>query len=242
MAVPPGIQAEIDRLRAEIRHHEHRYYVLDSPEIADAEFDRADAAAAGAGGRAPRAGHRRLAHPARRRRAARGLPGPRPLRARCSAWTTPTPWRKCSEFDARARRLAPGTDFAYSAELKFDGLSMALLYEGGRLERAVTRGDGVRGEVVTPNVRTIRTIPLALADRTPDAAEAGSTRRSATIEVRGEVIMPLAELRGAEPRPQGARRAALRQPAQRRRRHHPHPRPAGGGRAASWISTPGACW
>ena len=190
MAVPPGIQAEIERLRAEIRHHEHRYYVLDSPEIADAEFDRLMRRL-----RELEAAHPEAVTPDSPTQRVGGEPAEgfpvhvhsAPMLSLDNAYS----FEEVREFDARARRLVPGTDFAYSAELKFDGLSMALLYEGGRLERAVTRGDGVRGEIVTPNVRTIRTIPLALADRTPKRPNSLDPL-SVVIEVRGEVIMPLA--------------------------------------------------
>ena len=190
MAVPPGIQAEIDRLRAQIRHHEHRYYVLDSPEISDYEFDRLmrrlrELEAAHPEAVAPDSPTQRVGG-----EPAEGFPvhvHSAPMLSLDNAYSID----EVKEFDARARRLVPGTEFAYAAELKFDGLSMALLYEGGRLERAVTRGDGVRGEVVTPNVRTIRTIPLALEDRTSGRPNPLDPR-SVPLEVRGEVIMPLA--------------------------------------------------
>src|SRR5439155_12664395 len=96
-------------------------------------------------------------------------------------------------FDERVRKgVALGDALvAYVAELKIDGLSIALTYEDGRLVRGATRGDGVRGEDVTPNVRTIRRIPLALRRRVK-GADPGQTPSAGRIEVRGEVYLPRA--------------------------------------------------
>jgi len=170
-------------LRAEIRRHEHAYYVLNAPEIADAEFDAllrqlqdlekkhpelvtADSPTQRVGG-AP----------------AEGLPTARhrePMLSLDNAYDE----ADARAFDERLRRALGAGDEAlgYVAELKIDGLSIALTYGAdGALLRGVTRGDGVQGEDVTPNVRTIRALPLRLH---------GGPGRA--IEVRGELFLPRA--------------------------------------------------
>jgi DNA ligase (NAD+) len=170
-------------LRARIRYHEDRYYILNDPEIADAEFDAlmkaleelerehpdlvtADSPTQRVGGR-PVEGFEAVEHQA-------------PMLSLENSYSAD----ELTAFDERLRR-ALGADRAspppieYVAELKVDGLSLALSYEDGRLVRGVTRGDGFRGEDVTSNVRTIRAIPLALSSPIPGR-----------LEVRGEVFMP----------------------------------------------------
>lgn len=195
MPVPSEVIGEIERLRREIRHHEYRYYILSDPEIADYEFDRLmrrlqeleasypeavmpDSPTQRVGGE-PVAAFDISIHAT-------------PMLSLDNAYSL----AELTEFDGRVRRLLPDVDFAYTAEVKFDGLSMSLLYAGGRLLRAVTRGDGTRGEVVTSNVRTIRTIPLVLDKPAPPArpGTAGAPSpdpRADAFEVRGEVIMPI---------------------------------------------------
>ena len=170
-------------LRDQIRHHEERYYVHDDPEIADAEFDtlvrelRAleaahpelvtpDSPTQRVGGR-PVEGFATVAHRA-------------PMLSLDNAYTE----EELRAFDERVRKGLGGgsAPVTYVAELKIDGLSIALTYEGGVLVRGATRGDGVRGEDVTSNVRTIRAIPLRLRQGTP----------AGTLEVRGEVFLPRA--------------------------------------------------
>ena len=151
----------IDDLREQIRHHEYRYYVLDDPEISDAEFDvlanelkaleaahpeliTPDSPTQRVGGK-PREGFVKVEHSA-------------PMLSLDNAYNE-------DELRAWARRAAElaGTDkIEYVCELKLDGLSMALRYAGGVLERAITRGDGSIGEEVTLNVRTIRSVPLSI--------------------------------------------------------------------------------
>jgi DNA ligase (NAD+) len=167
----------IARLRAEIRHHEERYYVLADPEIADAEFDAlmrelerleadhpdlvtADSPTQRVAGR-PVEGFDTVQHAA-------------PMLSLDNAYNE----EELRAFDERVRNGLSAGDVAYIAELKIDGLSIALTYEDGRLVRGATRGDGVQGEDVTPNVRVIRAIPLALA-----GAPAGR------LEVRGEIFL-----------------------------------------------------
>jgi DNA ligase (NAD+) len=169
----------IDELRRLIRHHEERYYILADPEIADAEFDALmrelerleaenpdlvtrESPTQRVGGRVA-AGFETVEHL-------------EPMLSLDNAYSE----EELRAFDDRVRRGldAPG-DVAYVVELKIDGLSMALTYDNGVLVRGATRGDGVRGEDVTFNVRTIRAIPLRL----PAVV-------SGRLEVRGEVYLP----------------------------------------------------
>jgi len=183
MPARKSMQSEIEKLRGEIRRHEHLYYVLDEPEISDAAYDRmmnrlkaleaehpemvsADSPTQRVGG-APREGFETVTHR-------------RPMISLDNAYS----YEELRDFDRRVLELAGRERVEYVTEHKYDGLSLALLYEGGRLERGVTRGDGTRGEDVTPNVRTIRSIPLVL-----DGAAAKKWRLPASLEVRGEVIM-----------------------------------------------------
>lgn len=174
----------IAELRARIRHHEERYFVLASPEISDAEFDALmreleelerqnpdlvtpDSPTRRVGGR-PAEGFPTVAHAM-------------PLLSLDNTYRE----EELRAFDDRVRRglgEQPEQPIPYVTELKIDGLSIALTYENGVLVRGVTRGDGVRGEDVTANVRTIRVIPLGLrGDRRPTPA--------GTVEVRGEVYL-----------------------------------------------------
>ncbi|MBN2432668.1 MAG: NAD-dependent DNA ligase LigA [Acidobacteria bacterium] len=192
MAVPPEIQARMDELRREIRRHEYLYYVRDDPEISDYEFDQlmrelqqleahhpaavtSDSPTRRVGGQ-PADGFETHAHHV-------------PMLSLDNAYSL----AEVREFDARLRRLLPATDFTYAVELKFDGLSMSLMYRDGLLERAVTRGDGSRGEVVTANIRTVRSIPLRLEARSTNTAAEQPAGAAATdsLVVRGEILMPL---------------------------------------------------
>ena len=183
MAAGKSAAREIEKLRAELRRHEHLYYVLDEPEISDAAFDRLmnrlkaleaenprlitpDSPTQRVGG-TPREGFETVVHR-------------RPMISLDNAYS----YDDLREFDRRVRELAGRERIDYVTEHKYDGLSLALIYQGGRLARGVTRGDGARGEDVTPNVRTIRSIPLVL-----DAAVMKKCKLPADLEVRGEVIM-----------------------------------------------------
>lgn len=170
----------IAELRRLIRHHEERYYVLNDPEISDADFDQLVKAL-----EALEREHPELVTPdsPTQRVAGRPVEGfptvehAEPMLSLDNAYTE----EELREFDERVRKgLAAGdARVAYVAELKIDGLSIALTYEDGRLVRGVTRGDGTRGEEVTVNVRTIRAVPLRLKGN-------GGGR----LEVRGEVYFP----------------------------------------------------
>lgn len=173
-----SVHEAMERLRSELRRHEHLYYVLDRPEISDAEYDGMmrelqrlerehpeipvppDSPTLRVGG-APREGFVKVRH------SAAMLSLDNALNA-----------GELAEFNRRVADLLGGQPYRYAAELKLDGLSMAAHYEDGLLKQAITRGDGLEGEDVTSNARTIRTLPL----RVEGAAWA-------RFEVRGEVIM-----------------------------------------------------
>jgi len=173
-------------LRARIRHHEERYYVHDDPEITDADFDALMREL-----RALEDQHPELADPASPTQRVGGRPAEgfdtvrhmAPMLSLDNAYSAD----ELREFHGRICRaldLAPETPLDYVAELKIDGLSIALTYEHGRLVRGVTRGDGTQGEDVTHNVRVIKAIPLKLHGAPP-----------AVVEIRGEVYFPLADFR-----------------------------------------------
>src|ERR1035437_463755 len=170
----PAVEIEI--LREELRRHERLYYVLDQPEITDAEYDALmrrlrqledqfpelatpDSPTQRVGGK-PREGFVKVRHSS-------------PMMSLDNALNE----GELRDFDRRVRELLEGVEFRYVAELKLDGLSMAAHYREGRFTQAITRGDGEVGEDVTENARTIRSLPL----RVPDGPE--------QFEVRGEVIL-----------------------------------------------------
>ena len=182
---PP--QEHIARLRDAIRHHEECYYVLNAPEISDEEFDRLLHEL-----ERLEAEHPDLVTPdsPTQRVAGRPIDGFVTVDHVAQMLSLDNTYNddELKAFDERVRKgaAAPGepadeAPVTYVAELKIDGLSIALTYEDGRLVRGATRGDGMRGEDVTANVRTIRAIPLALRGG-PDGR----------IEVRGEVYLPRA--------------------------------------------------
>src|ERR1700730_13007676 len=183
MAKAAAAEQEIEELRDKIRHHDYRYYVLDDPEVSDAAYDRLmnrlkeleaanpklitpDSPSARVGG-APRAGFQTLRHA-------------RPMWSLDNAFS----YDALRDFDRRVRQGIGREKIEYVAEHKFDGLSIALHYEDGVLVRGITRGDGTMGEDVTPNVSTIRSIPLRI-----DAALLKKSMLRGTFEVRGEVLM-----------------------------------------------------
>src|SRR5580700_5641490 len=183
MSKNAALAKEIERLREKIRHHEYLYHVADDPEISDAEFDKLmnrlkkveaehpdlvtpDSPTQRVGG-APREGFQAVPHRT-------------PMISLDNAFS----FEELANFDRRVRELTGREKVEYVTEHKFDGLSMSLIYEKGALVRAVTRGDGTTGEDVTPNVRTIRSIPLWI-----DAAQLKKAGIANNFEVRGEAIM-----------------------------------------------------
>jgi DNA ligase (NAD+) len=183
---PTDIERKIGKLRETIQRHEHLYYVLDAPEISDAEYDRLvqelkkleeahpemitpDSPTQRVGGK-PREGFVKASHS-------------RPMLSLDNAFNE----EELRAWDRRVHELAGTDKIDYVCELKLDGMSLALWYKNGKLERGITRGDGSVGEDVTSNVRTMRTVPLSVS-----AAALKKAGIPADFEVRGEVIMPLA--------------------------------------------------
>ncbi len=179
MSVPAEVRQRVKALREQIRYHDHKYYVENAPEISDAEYDALFREL----GELETA-HPELITPDSPTQRVAGEPvelfasvAHRVAMLSLDNVTTPEGLR---EFEERIGRALPGTAFEYVCEPKIDGLGVALLYEAGRLARGATRGDGRRGEDVTANLRTIRSIPLALR---------GELARLRELEVRGEVFM-----------------------------------------------------
>jgi DNA ligase (NAD+) len=179
-STPP--EQRLKELRDAIRHHEERYYVLSDPEISDEEFDRLLHEL-----EALEADHPDLvtSDSPTQRVAGRPVEGFAPVEHLAPMLSLDNAYNEdeLRAFDERVRRGAGigEAPVPYVAELKIDGLSIALTYVDGALRRGATRGDGVRGEEVTTNVRTIRAIPLRLRGGPPGR-----------IEVRGEVYLPRA--------------------------------------------------
>ena len=196
-----AIARQIEKLREEIRHHEELYYVYDSPEISDREYDALlerlqklehdnpdlvtpDSPTQRVGGR-PAEGFEEVVHS-------------RQMMSLDNSYNID----ELRAFDERCRRLAEGRPLDYVAELKIDGLSLSLQYADGVLVRGVTRGDGRIGEDVTQNAKTIRSVPLRLKSK--------GKLIDSNIEVRGEVFIPrdVFEKTNAEREEQGEPRFA----------------------------------
>jgi len=177
------VKKEVEKLREEIRRHEYLYYVADEPEISDAAFDRLmsrlkeieaahpslvtpDSPSVRVGG-APREGFTTVKHA-------------RAMLSLDNAFS----YDALRDWDRRVREGSGQLVIEYIAEHKFDGLSISLQYEDGLLVRGVTRGDGTTGEDVTPNVKTIRSIPLRVEE-----GALKKTKLPRSFEVRGEIMM-----------------------------------------------------
>jgi DNA ligase (NAD+) len=187
MATPKNdLGRRVEALREKIRHHEYRYYVLDAPEITDAEFDQLmnelkqlevqnpllvvpDSPTQRVGGK-PREGFVKARHSS-------------PMLSLDNTYSED----ELRSWERRVHELSGRQDIQYVCELKLDGMSLALRYEDGKLVRGITRGDGTTGEDVTLNVRTVRSIPLSIPK--DKLKQAGIPQ---DFEVRGEMLMPLA--------------------------------------------------
>src|SRR5437588_8898208 len=180
------VAANIEALREKIRHHEYRYFVLDDPEISDFDFDKLveqlrkleaehpelitpDSPTQRVGGK-PREGVVKVAHSS-------------PMLSLDNTYSE----EELRAWERRVHELSGRKDVDYVCELKLDGMSLALVYEDGKLVRGITRGDGSVGEDVTLNVRTVRSVPLSIPKE--KLKQAGIP---ADFEVRGELLMPLA--------------------------------------------------
>src|SRR5271169_369302 len=180
------LQKKIDALRDKIRYHEHRYYVLDNPEISDAEFDKLMDELI-----ALEAAHPEFITSDSPTQRVGGKPSEEFAKVRHS---TPmlslgktTSEDELRDWERRVHELTGESRVDYVCELKLDGMSLALRFVGGKLTLGITRGDGAVGEDVTPNVRTVRSVPLTIPGKTLE--KAGLPR---DFEVRGELLMPLA--------------------------------------------------
>ena len=180
---------KIETLRDKIRHHEYLYYILDQPEISDLEFDKLmqqlkdietenpslitrDSPTQRVGGK-PREGFVKVRHSS-------------PMLSLDNTYSED----ELRAWERRVHELTGRNDVDYVCELKLDGMSLALTYEGGQLARGVTRGDGTTGEDVTLNVRTVRSVPLSIPK--DKLKKAGIPEN---FEVRGELLMPIASFR-----------------------------------------------
>jgi DNA ligase (NAD+) len=185
-AAGKDVEKKIESLREKIRHHEYLYYVLDHPEISDAEFDKlmqqlkdleaehpeliaADSPTQRVGGK-PREGFVKVPHST-------------PMLSLDNTYSE----EELRAWERRVHELSGQTEVDYVCELKLDGMSLALIYEDGKLVRGITRGDGSVGEDVTLNIRTVRSVPLSIPRE--KLKKAGIP---ANFEVRGELLMPLA--------------------------------------------------
>src|ERR1700740_1970878 len=180
------VAAKIEALREKIRHHEYRYFVLDDPEISDFDFDKLveqlkklesehpelitpDSPTQRVGGK-PREGVVKVAHSS-------------PMLSLDNTYSED----ELRAWEHRVHELRGRKEVDYVCELKLDGMSLALIYEDGALSRGVTRGYGSIGEDVTLNVRTVRSIPLAIPKERLKKAGLPPD-----FEVRGELLMPTA--------------------------------------------------
>ena len=183
---PADPKKKIESFREKIRHHEYLYYVLDNPELTDADFDKLmnelkrleaehpdlitpDSPTQRVGGK-PREGFVKARHSS-------------PMLSLDNAYSQ----EELRDWERRVHELSGRTDVEYMCELKLDGMSLALVYADGRLERGITRGDGSVGEDVTLNVRTVRSIPLSVSNDKLKKAGIPSD-----FETRGEMLMPIA--------------------------------------------------
>jgi DNA ligase (NAD+) len=185
-AATKDLENKIESLREKIRHHEYLYYVVDQPEITDAEFDKLmrrlkdseaehpelitpDSPTQRVGGK-PREGFVKVAHSS-------------PMLSLDNTYNED----ELRDWERRVHELSGQKQVDYVCELKLDGMSLALIYEDGKLVRGITRGDGSVGEDVTLNIRTVRSVPLSISPQKLKRAGIPPD-----FEVRGELLMPLA--------------------------------------------------
>ena len=189
MSSSKDLEKKIEALREEIRHHEYLYYVLDQPRISDEKFDRLmrqlkdleaehpslitpDSPTRRVGGK-PREGFVKVPHSS-------------PMLSLDNTYNE----EELRDWERRVHELSGRKDVDYVCELKLDGMSLALIYEEGKLVRGVTRGDGSVGEDVTLNVRTVHSIPLSI-----DLGKLKKAGIPPDFETRGELLMPTAAFR-----------------------------------------------
>src|SRR5437879_7019160 len=185
-ATTKDLEKKIEALREKIRHHEYLYYVLNQPDISDADFDKLmqqlkdleaehpqlvtpDSPTQRVGGK-PREGFVKVPHSS-------------PMLSLDNTYSE----EELRAWERRVHELSGRKDVDYVCELKLDGMSLSLGYDDGHLARGITRGDGATGEDVTLNVRTVRSVPLSIA---PEKLKKAGL--PADFEVRGEMLMPRA--------------------------------------------------
>lgn len=174
------IQTQIQQLRDALREHNYRYYVLNDPAISDREYDRLMEELIRA-----ETAHPELITPDSPSQRVGGEPTKAfptvthevPMLSLANTYSQ----AELEAFEQRLKNALPDESVEYVAELKFDGIAVSLIYENGLLVRGATRGDGERGDEITPNLRTIRSIPLRLFEKEESPL---------SVEVRGEVFMP----------------------------------------------------
>ena len=189
MPAEKDVEKKIEALREKIRHHEYLYYVLDNPEISDLDYDKLmrqlkdleaehpalltpDSPTQRVGGK-PREGFVKVRHSS-------------PMLSLDNTYNED----ELRDWERRVHELTGRQEVDYVCELKLDGMSLALIYEDGKLERGVTRGDGTTGEDVTLNVRTVRSIPLSI-----DKNKLKKAGIPVDFEARGELLMPTASFK-----------------------------------------------
>ncbi|MFN8634091.1 MAG: NAD-dependent DNA ligase LigA [Chloroflexota bacterium] len=171
------LQQRVEALRSQVNYHNYRYHVADDPEITDGEYDALMREL-----RKLEEEHPELQSPDSPTQRVGGAPSEKfavvehaiPMLSLANAFSE----EELRNWYARATRLLGREIEGFVLEPKIDGLAVALIYQQGRLTVGATRGDGLRGDDITPNIRTIRSVPLTLADSPPE-----------TIEVRGEVYL-----------------------------------------------------
>ena len=180
------LQRKLDALRDKIRYHEHRYYVLDDPELSDAEFDRLMNDL-----KALEAQHPELITPDSPTQRVGGKPREGFVKAphTTAMLSLDNAYNEedLRDWERRVHELTGETRVDYVCELKLDGMSLALRFEHGKLALGLTRGDGTVGEDVTANVRTVRSVPLTIGE-----AVLAKAKLPRDFEVRGELLMPIA--------------------------------------------------
>jgi DNA ligase (NAD+) len=189
MPAEKDVEKKIEALREKIRHHEYLYYVLDNPEISDLDYDKLmrqlkdleaehpalltpDSPTQRVGGK-PREGFVKVRHSS-------------PMLSLDNTYNED----ELRDWERRVHELTGRQEVDYVCELKLDGMSLALVYEDGKLARGVTRGDGTTGEDVTLNVRTVRSIPLSI-----DKNKLKKAGIPVDFEARGELLMPTASFK-----------------------------------------------
>ncbi|MFQ5799213.1 MAG: NAD-dependent DNA ligase LigA, partial [Bacteroidota bacterium] len=186
MKTPQKVIARVGKLRREIQEHDYRYYVLAEPAISDAEYDRLMRELIGLETQYPE-----LMSPDSPTQRVGGQPTKEfptvvhevPMLSLSNAYNE----EEARDFDRRVRSLLPKQPFRYVCEVKFDGVAISLRYREGILILGATRGDGVLGDDITGNLKTIRSIPLRLQAK---------ERHLLNIEVRGEVYMEKKDFEG----------------------------------------------